>query len=90
VDCCKCANNKFCKCECSCFGVFTHSPWRAQNLTNVNIKILYRENIKVFYPTVTAAKNDGYTEFNPKVFTKQNGYVYSFSGLRGNAKTLYR
>jgi len=34
--------------------------------------------------------NDGYSEFNPSVFTNKNGFVYSYTGLRGDAKALYK
>lgn len=44
----------------------------------------------MFYGTVTAAKNDGYTDFNDYVFSNKNGFVYSYTGLRGDAKFLYR
>ncbi len=33
-----------------------------------NIKILYRDKIRVFYGTVNQAKNDGYNEFNDNIF----------------------
>jgi hypothetical protein len=55
-----------------------------------SIKILYRDKIKVFYPTVNQAKADGYTEFDPKLFSRKDGYLYSYTGLRGNAKALYK
>lgn len=55
-----------------------------------SIKILYRDKIRVFYPTVTQAKQDGYTDFNDKIFSRKDGYLYSYTGLRGNAKNLYK
>jgi len=33
--------------------------------------------------------NDGYTEFKQLNFSNKNGYLYSFTGLRGDAKRLY-
>lgn len=36
------------------------------------------------------ARKDGYHEFDASVFTKDSGFLYSYSGLRGNAKTLYK
>ena len=55
-----------------------------------DIKILYRDKIKVFYGKVESAVNDGYTEFDEKAFSKKNGFLYSFTGLRGDAKRLYK
>ena len=55
-----------------------------------SIKIIYRDRIRVFYDTVQQAKQDGYTDFNERHYSKKDGYVYSYTGLRGNAKTLYK
>lgn len=35
------------------------------------------------------AKQDGYTQFNEHVFTNQNGFLYSYTGLRGDSRKLY-
>lgn len=35
------------------------------------------------------AEMDGYTEFEETKFSKKDGYLYSFTGLRGDAKELY-
>lgn len=35
------------------------------------------------------ANQAGYKEFSETVFSKKNGYVYSYTGLRGDAKRLY-
>ena len=51
---------------------------------------MYRDKIKVFYGTVTQAKIDGYTEFSENIFQNKNGFVYSYTGLRGDAKYLFR
>ena len=61
-----------------------------KHFAEANIKILYRDKIRVFYPTVTQAKQDGYTEFDEHLFSRKDGYLYSYTGLRGNAKTLYK
>jgi hypothetical protein len=73
-------NKKICKeCEdgeCKCFGIIKHTHWKLNkdliptHLSKGSIKILYRDKIKVFYPTVTAAKKDGYTDYNPHIFTR--------------------
>lgn len=40
----------------------------------------------MFYGTVTQAKKAGYKDFSEHVFSKPNGFVYSYTGLRGDAK----
>lgn len=55
-----------------------------------SIKILYRDKIRVFYNRVSAAIADGYGEYKASTFTNKNGYLYSFTGLRGDAKKLYK
>ena len=55
-----------------------------------NIKILYRDRIKVFYSKVKDAEFDGYTDFKQISFSNKNGFLYSFTGLRGDAKKLYK
>lgn len=60
------------------------------DLDSTEIIILYRDDIKVFYSKVQDAINDGYTNFSPEDFSNENGYLYSFTGLRGDAKELYR
>ena len=51
---------------------------------------MYRDKIKVFYNQVRAAEADGYGEFKKTCFTNKSGYLYSFTGLRGDAKRLYK
>ena len=53
-----------------------------------DIKILYRDRIKVFFKTTTSAIEAGYRDFDTeeRAKKKKDGYVYSFSGLRGDAK----
>ena len=54
-----------------------------------NIKIIHRENIKVFYNKVQDAEDDGYTFYKPEDFSNKDGHLYSFTGLWGDAKELY-
>jgi hypothetical protein len=54
-----------------------------------SIEILYRDHIRVFYNRVADAEFDGYNEFESEKFSNKNGYLYSFTGLRGDAKELY-
>jgi hypothetical protein len=60
------------------------------HLEPCSIKILYRDRIKVFYSQVKNAEFDGYTDFKSLNFSNKNGYLYSFTGLRGDAKKLYK
>jgi hypothetical protein len=55
-----------------------------------DITILYKDNVKVFYSKVKTAIQDGYKEYKPYCFKNKNGYLYSFTGLRGDAKRLYQ
>lgn len=43
----------------------------------------------MFYNKVSDAEKDGYNQFEQDKFSKKDGYLYSFSGLRGDAKDLY-
>ncbi len=58
--------------------------------SGASIKILYRDRIKVFYSKVKDAEFDGYTDFKQLCFSNKNGFLYSFTGLRGDAKRLYK
>ena len=55
-----------------------------------SIQILYRDSIKVFYKTVESANQDGYTNFDSRRFGHKKGLLYSFTGLRGDARDLYK
>lgn len=54
-----------------------------------SIKIIHREHIKVFYNKVKDAEDDGYASYKPEDFSNKDAHLYSFTGLRGDAKTLY-
>lgn len=43
----------------------------------------------MFYSKVESAVQAGYTDFNETCFSRKKGYLYSFTGLRGDAKKLY-
>jgi hypothetical protein len=55
-------------------------------LADSSIKILYRDRIRVFYSTVEAALQDGYRDYDTSCYSEKKGYLYSFTGLRGDAK----
>ena len=90
-----------CVCLCKCFGYFKYDEWpNLDSQTNKldlpefqegDIKILYRDRLKVFFKSAAEAKEAGYTDFdeNARAQKKKDGYVYSFTGLRGDAKQLY-
>jgi hypothetical protein len=44
----------------------------------------------VFYKQVQDAEHDNYTNYKKADFQNNNGYLYSFTGLRGDAKELYK
>jgi hypothetical protein len=84
-----------CDCSCICFGLFTYDDWRFDysslipDYEDYSIEILYRDQIRVFYNKVSDAEMDGYKGFEEEKFSKKDGYLYSFTGLRGDAKELY-
>ena len=100
-ECCTCTEAKKkkepkCGCVCKCYGYFNYKDWGfdyendlIKDWPHGSIKILYRDRIRVFYSTVKIAKADGYTQFSDQVFSNPNGFVYSYTGLRGDAKRLY-
>lgn len=104
--CCQCPvkSQKCRSCICKCFGFFTYNEWNVHEHFSMfpnsqpldfdndtdQVTILYRDDIKVFYAKVRDAIEDGYTNFKQSDFTNENGYLYSFTGLRGDAKELYR
>lgn len=57
------------------------------------MQIIYRDKIKVYYSSQAAAHADEYFE-NGEISNsggkKQTGLVYPFTGLRGDAKELWR
>ena len=84
-----------CLCSCTCYGQFSNDVWRYSaghrlTFSDGDITILYRDRVKVFYSKVRLALADGYTDFDRRVYSKMDGYLYSFTGLRGDAKSLYK
>ena len=80
---------------CRCFGFFRYQDWGFDYEKGIpdwepgDIKILYRDKIKVFYKRVADAAYDGYKSFCKETYSKPGGFLYAFSGLRGDAKKLY-
>ena len=101
-ECCTCNESKKkkdqkCGCNCICYSRFSYKEWdyeqerdEPKHFEAGSIKILYRDKIRVFYGTVNQAKADDYQMFNENLFTNKNGFVYSYTGLRGDAKRLFR
>ena len=100
--CCACsftrngkARGAKCGCVCRCYGFFRYQDWGfdyQKDLPNFeagDIKILYRDKIKVFYSKVSDAAKDDYRSYAPGTFSKPGGFLYAFTGLRGDAKRLY-
>ena len=103
-QCCHCGSNNVkankdkeikCVCVCKCFGFFQHNDWgfdpkihQPHHFKGGNITIIYRDKIRVFYKTAQKALQDGYQDFNQHAL--EGRYVYPYSGLRGDAKALYK
>jgi len=88
-----------------CFGSVTDRSWNKSksinshipiaagnyfNMDNLEIHILYRDHIRVYYHSEREAFNDGYNVFDQSKAVNKNGNVYPFIGIRGDAKELYR
>ncbi|CDW84955.1 UNKNOWN [Stylonychia lemnae] len=54
------------------------------------VQILYRDKIKVYYSSVIMAQTDNYNDYDSKLDVSKGGIVYPFTGIRGDAKELYR
>lgn len=54
------------------------------------VQILYRDKIKVYYSSVLMAQADNYNDYDTKLDVSKGGIVYPFTGIRGDAKELYR
>ncbi len=77
--------------------MFSYSDWdfdydmdMIDHFGKGDVKLLYRDKIKVFYSQVKQAEFDGYSDFKKLNFSKKQGYLYSFTGLRGDSKKLYK
>ncbi len=55
TECCYCPDKKECKCVCQCLGMTFYDDWEFEEERDMltfgegDIKILYREQIKLFY-----------------------------------------
>jgi lysine/ornithine N-monooxygenase len=80
------------KCSTNCFGEVKDRNWRFSNipLEEIEIEILYKDLIKVYYHSEKDALNDGYNTYDPKKACNKNGNIYPFIGIRGDAKEIYR
>jgi lysine/ornithine N-monooxygenase len=84
-----------CETDCKCFGAVYDRNWyigktAIADQIDIEIKILYREHIRVFYPSEEDAIKDGYTCYDKKAALNKQGRVYPFIGIRGDAKELYK
>ena len=84
-----------CRCLCKCYGFFKYSEWGVDfsdlpKFGAGDITIIYRDRIRVFYSRVQQAQTEGYTEYRQVNFSNKNGFLYSFTGLRGDAKRMYK
>ena len=65
-------------------GILTHPDF-----AHIKIKIIYKNDIKINYKSSEEAQMDGFTNFNKDVINSK-GNIYPFTGLRGDAKELWR
>jgi hypothetical protein len=84
-----------CQDDCKCFGSVGDRNWHLSGRSiseqvNVEIKMLYRDHIRVFYASEQDAVNDGYTCYDKRQALSKHGKVYPFIGIRGDAKELYK
>ena len=56
----------------------------------LEITILYRKQIRVYYHTEDEARIDDYTDYEKTKAVNKSGNVYPFIGIRGDGKELYR
>jgi IS1 family transposase len=84
---CRKCSKQFC-----CFGEVKNRNWRFTKmpLDDIEIEILYKDHVKVYYHSEKDAQNDGYNVYDPKKACNKNGNIYPFIGIRGDAKELYR
>lgn len=77
---------------CNCFGKIKSLKWpdyKFEALDNLEIYIIYRDNIKVYFSSEKEAELHGYSDYEKEKAVNKNSNVYPFIGLRGNAKELY-
>ena len=83
-------NCRNCADEKCCYGDAQYYFAQLKELTDVQINIVYRDIIKVFYSSEKEAEEDGYIAYKGKKSKNKKGAVWPFVGLRGDAKELYR
>lgn len=71
------------------------SAWVLLNKTGLTfnedeITILHRQKLKIFYPTVEAAYEEGYTDFDENDLCPLTKRVYRLGGLRWDSRELLR
>lgn len=95
VNCEKCHHEENIENECICYGKVLDRNWNIDESVNnkiqqeIEINILYRDTIRVYYPSEEEATKENYTNYNPKEACNKQGRVYPFIGIRGDAKELY-
>jgi hypothetical protein len=81
--------------DCICYGRVNDRNWSIdetedlKNHQDIEIMILYRDHIRVYYPNEEEAASENYTNYNPREACNKQGRVYPFIGIRGDAKDLY-
>jgi hypothetical protein len=87
LNCMKCSQT------CKCYGEVKKRLWHEypeEENVELEVKILYRDEIKVYYPSEEEASLDGYKCYDPRTACNKQGKIYPFIGIRGDAKELYK
>ena len=87
-------------CNKECFGKVHDRHWKneafetAKDFKNdkdkLEVLIMYRKQIRVYYHSEEEAHQDGYSDFEKTKAVNKSGNVFPFIGIRGDAKELYR
>jgi hypothetical protein len=95
INCEKCNQDGNFENECTCYGKVLDRNWILDEAIHnkiqqeIEISILYRDLIRVYYPSEEEAASENYTTYNPREACNKQGRVYPFIGIRGDAKDLY-
>jgi len=73
---------------------FAYDDWRIPPIFDeidfpLKINILFRDKIRVYYKTIKKAEDDNYFNYDTDGVSNK-GAVYAFTGLRGDAKKLWK
>jgi len=88
-----CAHTERCECavNCLCYSSPREVKSEQSKVEGVSkVTILFRDKIRVHYSSIALAEQDGYSDFDKRLDATKSGIVYPFTGLRTDAKQLWR